>query len=380
MVTGSSEGAMTSVSGTVKGLLRDVLGRVNGFVLDGGEEIRTSTAQLDLIAAQVTLGSRIELGGDVQHSNDGQRVLSAAHITNLDSERTTSLPAPLRLGKPGMPIATTPTATASLAYHKTLESEKSLDGDEPRRKSLDASDLALQKIALEAAPEAHGTHAHGQKGPVTLPRAMRSDAAAEIERAYDSLHRIQAILAYLKIVKRQVHGISQMHEEAKHTYEQAMAKHATREFEGAREFACASRYLSRVIEGVISRTLRSDTSYPSVVPHPPEHGDTSGNSGQAQNDLVAVENVLSRVHWLLENGTLPLDDRAQVRKITVWSDAYYQQARRMYEQGSHEDAADLARAATDAAHSAEHICRNWYVAQAIHSNDGLIPAGQSSHA
>lgn len=368
---------MQSVNGTVKAFLRDALGRINGFVLDGGEEIRTSTAQLDLIAGIVKLDSRIEIGGDVQYTNDGQRVLSAAHITNLDSERTTSLPAPVRLGKPGMPLDTTPSTTASLAHLQTKDQERSSGSASMPLKSPDAIDLALEKITSEAGPSARTTRGHSLNYHVSLLRATRSDAAAEIERAYDSLHRIQAILAYLNIVKRQVHGISQMHEEAKHTYEQAITRHGARDFEGAREFASASGCLTRVIEGAISRTLRSDTSYPSVVPLPPEHADACGSPSRVQDDLDTVEVVLSRVHWLLENGTLPSDDRAQVRKITVWSDAFYQQARRMYEQGAHEDAAELAHAAVDAAHSAEHICRNWYVAQAMHSQDGLISAGQS---
>jgi hypothetical protein len=371
---------MTCVSGTVKGFLQDVLGRVNGFVLEGGEEIRTSTAQLDLIAAMVTLGSRIEIGGDVQYSNNGQRVLSAAHITNLDSERTTSLPAPMRLGKPGMLPGTTPTSTASLAHPQTHEGERTSKGAHRSLGNPDVIDLVLKKVAAETGPRSRAANAQGQQHPVWLQRATRSDAATEIERAYDGLQRIQAILAYLRIMKRQVHGISQMHEEAKHTYEQALSRYAAREFEGAREFGSASRYLSRVIEGVISRTLRSDTSYPSVVPHPPENADPCGSPSRVQDNLAAAESVLSRVHWLLENGTLPLDDRAQVRKITAWSDAFYQQARRMYEQGTLEAAADLAQAAVDAAQSAEHICRNWYVAQAIHSNDSLIPAGQPSQA
>jgi len=367
---------MQSVNGTITVFLRDTVGRVNGFALDSGEEIRCSAAQLDLFAAFVTLGSRVEIGGDFQYMNDEQSILSGAHITNLDSQRTTSLPAPVRLGKPGMLLNSTPTTTASLTHLQAQGDERSSGSASHFVKSPDAFDLP-KKITSAAGQSGCATNEHAQRYPVPLPPATRSDAAAEIERAYDSLHRIQAILAYLNIVKRQVHGISQMHEEAKHTYEQAISRHAARDFEGAREFASASGCLSRVIEGVICRTLRSDTSYPSLVPPPPEHAGTCGSTSRVQEDLHVVEGVLSRVHWLLENGTLPSDDRAQVRKITVWSDAFYQQARRMHEHGSHEDAAGLAHAGVDAALSAEHICRSWYLAHAIHSHEGLIPAGPS---
>jgi hypothetical protein len=171
--------------------------------------------------------------------------------------------------------------------------------------------------------------------------------------------------------------MSQMHEEAKHTYEQALSRHAARDFEGAREFATASGCLSRVVEGIISRTLRSDTSYPSLVSPPPEHKETCCDSSSVHDDLDAVEAVLSRIHWLVENGTLPLEDRTQVRRIATWGDAFYQQARRMFQRGSHEGAGELAQAAVDAAHSAEHICRNWYVAHAGDPPHHSIPTDRS---
>jgi len=71
--------------------------------------------------------------------------------------------------------------------------------------------------------------------------------------------------------------------------------------------------------------------------------------------------VLARVHWLIENGTLPLDDRDQVRRIAKWGEALYRQARRMRECESEENATELASAARAAAESAEHVCRNWYL-------------------
>jgi hypothetical protein len=197
-----------------------------------------------------------------------------------------------------------------------------------------------------------------------VQRSNRTDAGADLERAYDALHRIHAILAYLNITKRPVPGISQFLEEAKHTYTQALSRYEAHDFAGAHEFAAACGCLSRVVEIVISRTLRSDTNYPSLVPPPPEHPSACNDSCGGQEDLFKeVESVLSRIHWLVENGTLPLEDRTQVRRITSWGDAFYQQTRRMYRSGSLEDAGELLQAANSAAHSAEHICRNWYVAQ-----------------
>ena len=372
-LAGSSEDGMESVNGTVIAFLHDTVGRANGVVLDGGEEIRCSPAQLDLIAPIVTLGSRIEIGGDVQYCKDEQRILSAAHITNLESKRTTSLPAPVCLGKPGMLSHVTPTTRASLAHLPSKGDESLAVEPAAIEDSLSAVDLALKKITGRPRErQGRTTNENSQRESTAILRATRSDAVEEIERAYDGLHRIQAILAYLNIIGRQVHGISQMHEEAKHTYEQAMSRHGMLDFEGAREFASASGCLSRVIEGAICRTLRSDSGFPSTVTPPPEHAGTCGSSSRVEEDLELVEGVLSRVHWLLENGTLPADDRAQVRKITVWSDAFYHQARRSYEHGAHRDAAELAQAAVYTAHSAEHVCRNWYLAHAMSSPDGVI--------
>src|ERR1700694_5344462 len=95
-----SEDEMQSVNGKVIEFLRDGAGRVNGFVLDGGEEVRSSVDQLDLVAAMIMVNSRIEISVDFQNGKDEQKILTAAQITNLDSNRTASLRAPVCLRKP----------------------------------------------------------------------------------------------------------------------------------------------------------------------------------------------------------------------------------------------------------------------------------------
>jgi hypothetical protein len=368
---------MQSIYGNVVEILRDPTGRANGLVLDSGEEISFSADQLGHVAEVATLNASIQIMFDLQNGSKEQRVLTATQITNLDSKQTASLQAPVCLRKPGMSAEATPTTPASLAHLKVMEEDRPKRTDPRGERSLDPIGLLLEKMASQPRPSRYASDEDPQRGLLPLPRAMRRDAATEIEHAYDSLHRIQAILAYLKIMKRQVHGMSQMHEEAKHTYEQALSRHAARDFEGARELAAASGCLSRVVEGIISRTLRSDTSYPSLVSPPPQRKGICGDASRVDDDLDAVEAVLSRIHWLMENGTLPLEDRAQVRRIAAWGDAFYQQARRMFQHGSHEDAAELAEAAVDAAHSAEHICRNWYVAHTADSPHDTIPADRS---
>lgn len=358
-----SEDEMHSVDGRVSKLLYDSMGFLHGFVLGRGQEVRfwVSHANVGAVTAILTIGSRVEAQGDLRSDGGAEQYLQAALITNLDSRRTASLPAPVCLGKPGMPSDGAPTTVASLAHFRIVDAQRPSGTVSQAEEDAETVDLYIKQIT-EPQPSASSSDEHASEHNGSLHPATGNDAAADMECAYDGLHRIQAILAYLNIVKRHVPGISQFLDEAKHTYEQALARYQTQDFEGTREFAAASRCLSRVVEIVISRTLRSDTSYPSLVPRPPEHLTSGDESSRVQDDLKDVQAVLSRLHWLMENGTLPLEDRTQVRKIASWGDALYQQTVRMYRSGAMEDASDLVQAANSAAQGAEHICRNWYIA------------------
>jgi hypothetical protein len=182
-----------------------------------------------------------------------------------------------------------------------------------------------------------------------------------MEQAYDGLHRTQAMLAYLKMIKQGKSEIGQYLDEAKHTYVQALSRYQVRDFEGAREFAKASSGLSRVIEILISRTFHSSADYPKLAPPPPGHVPTRGDLGTVQQELDRVEQLLSRIHWVTENGTLPSEDRAQVRKLSLWSASLHRWARRLFEAGAADEAVEFAQAADAAASSAEHLCRKCYV-------------------
>jgi hypothetical protein len=88
-----------------------------------------------------------------------------------------------------------------------------------------------------------------------------------------------------------------------------------------------------------------------------------------EEDLAEAESSLSRIHWILTNGTLPLEDRTQARRIASWGDALCKQARHMYQNAAVPDAAELVQAAFAGACSAEHVCRKWYVADAAISSE-----------
>lgn len=354
---------MHCVDGRVSKFLYDPSGSLKGFLLGRGQEVHFWVTHVNVNAVRqiVTISSRVEAQGDLQSDAGGQVYLQAALVTNLDSKRTASLPAPVCLGKPGMLSDGAPHTVASLAHL-----DASIVDEEERRPSAQARPecTALEPaLAEDDSKRLHpGSYFHGllQQKDGNSAELARKEAARSMGCAYDSLHRIQAILAYLHIIKHRVPGISQFLDEAKRTYEQALARFATADFTGAKEFAEASGSLSRVVEIVMARTLRSDSSLPSLVPPPPDNRGASPEPEKVEEHLAHAETVLSKIHWVLENGTLPSEDRAQVRKIASWGDAFYKQAQRTYRDAVLEDAAELAQAALAGAHSAEHLCRKWY--------------------
>jgi hypothetical protein len=357
---------MVFVSGWTRELLRDREGELSGFLLDNGLEIQF-TAALGLIAAQIIReGSRVEVEGRLEREEFSLGyVLQATVIKNLDSKESVTLPASKEEGKPRMQL-TTPIATASLAPAHSRNREE--EANHAQGEVLVCSRTPKQATKQVASEEDSQTLTPGSFFHRLLQdtegqgvELARNESARSIGLAYDNLHRIQALLAYLHIMKHGVPGIGQFLDEAKHTYEQALARFAEDDFRGAKEFAEASGSLSRVVEIVMARTLRSDDSLPSLVPPPPGHSTASLEPDLVKKDLAHAETVLSRIHWLLQNGTLPSEDRAQVRKIVAWGDAFYKQAQRTFKDAVLEDAAEFAQAALAGAYSAEHVCRKWYV-------------------
>jgi len=358
---------MVFVSGRVSKLLRGPADEIKGMLLENGREIRFSVALGQLISPIVTKGCLVGVEGIPRSDDFPDGYLQAILIMNLDSRQTATLPAPKQEGKPGMqPKANTPTQSVSLAHpNPGIGAEENGAGSKATFNcdTLDISPVEVDSKPLHPASFFQSLLAENDGKAAEL---ARNDAARSIGLAYDSLHRIQAILAYLHIIKHRVPGISQFLDEAKHTYEQALSRFAAGDFAGAREFAEASESLSRVVEIVMARTLRSDSSLPSLVPPPPEHQASSSDPEHVEEDLAQAETILSRIHWVLENGTLPSEDRAQVRKIASWGDTFYKQAQRTYRDAVLEDAAEFARAALAGAYSAEHVCRMWYVSHPVH--------------
>jgi len=307
---------MNFVFGRVAQFIRDPDGELKGLLLEGGREVRFPVELRESLSVAVE--------GVARTDDFPEGYLLATRVTNMDSQQSATLPALKHKGKPGMQLTNTPVDSASLA---PLSSRFGEECDPVSPPELDDFSDSLEAKNIDG----------GRLHPPSFFRSMlrqtdasgmnfaRNDSGRSIGQAYDSLHRIQAILAYLHIMKHSVPGISQFLDEAKHTYVQALARFSATDFLGAKEFAEASGSLSRIVEIVMARTLRSDSTLPSLVPPPPDHISVSPESVHVEEDLAHAESVLARIHWVLEHGTLPSEDRAQVRKIASWGDeAHYQ--------------------------------------------------------
>jgi len=309
---------MHTVSGRITKFLDGPQSGSKSLLLENGHSVHVPASCVDSVLCLVRVGSHIGVEGIFHPASDNfaEGFWEPALITNFDSHGSVTFSTPNHKDAPRMLAeCTTPHTSASLA-------QKHIADD-------------------------------------------RGEAVAVIGQSFDCLHRVQAIVAYLRIVKRDVPGIGQLLDEAKHTYEQSLERFQVGNVAAAREFAAASTGLSRVVEILISRALRYDSCLPSLVAPPPDLCSCAGDSSQVEADLEEAEFLLARIHWLLEHGTLPLEDRTQVRRIVSWGDALFKQARHSYQQVSMPDAVELAQAALAGAHSAEHVCRKWYVTPEI---------------
>jgi len=351
---------MKSLTGRVSKMLQDPNDNRAGFVLEGGQTVQFFAGHGKRVTSILTTGSLVQVEGDFQVEQDGEEYAESAFVTNLDSKQTTTLPALVTLGRPEMASRVAPNTPPSLAPSQTGVVGKR------NSKNSDLFDVLLVRAVSHSDRSKDAAKYKPLGRNPALPQATKSDAATAIEHAYDGVHRTQAVLAYLNILRRCVPGMGQFHDEAKRTYEQALSLFEAKDFDAARECAAASCGLSCVVEIIISRTLRSDSAYPSLVPPLPEHLRASVDTEHLEDGLEDVDTMLSRIRWLVENGTLPPEDRAHVRKIAAWGESFRQEAQKAFGNPASENATELVEAAIAVAFAAEHLCRKWYVA--IHSH------------
>jgi hypothetical protein len=365
----SVEDEMEIVYGRIREVLPTSEGEISGFVIDGGLEVHFPEDRAKQVVALVPLGSRLEICGNAYRGPSGDPHIEAKFIANLDSKRSVNLQdSPPNEPEMSSLCAPTSAEAASLARPQNEgkdETEKSLGTETSSRVPAERSwqtdtqraNLASQTSLKDPVRDARGRAHKDEDG-----------AARSIELAYDGLHRSQALLAYVKIIDLQAPDVSQMFEESRHTYQQAVSSYQKQDYGVASEFAAASGELSRSVEVAVSRILRVDASSPTLVPYPP--GNQPGVTSSSETDvrLNRVGKLLARIHWLVNNGAMPLEDRAQVARIASWSDVYYAKGRQSFQAGAVIEASYFINAAEALAHSAEHVCQQDYIAHASATN------------
>lgn len=318
---------MEIITGRIRSLLQDPSGEVNGFLFEDGVDIYFPAKYASRVLAVAGEGALAEVHGRLRGALAGALHLEAVFVINLESKCSVNLHTSPTSPEASTEICPPPDTVTPLAPAFR---------DNPE--------------TLPWLPE---------QGPL----ATRLNVVDEIERAYGVLYRTQTMLVYLKMIRQDHSDIAQYSDEAKHTYLQALSRYDARDFEGAREFAAASLSLSRMIEILISKVFHSSTPYPNLVLASCESTADKRDVETTQYELDRIRRILTRIHWVIENGTLPSEDRAQVEKLSSWSEALCGWAFRLLDASTADDAFEFARAADAAACSAEHLCKKCYVTQ-----------------
>jgi len=366
----NAEDKMEIVYGKVREILSESDGRMSGFVIDGGLEVHFPKDKAKQVAAVISLGSRLEICGSPYRGPSGDPRLDAQFIANLDFDRSVNLQDSPPPQKPEMvsPCSPETTEAASLAPPQSEKSNDSQNSAATKSATKPPAEHARQTAILSANLTSRAPLKEATGSVDGRARADEDEAVRSIELAYAGLHRAQALLAYIKIVDLQIPDVSELFGESRHTYQQALSSYQKQDYAVASEFAAASGELSRSVELVASRTLREDSNYPTLVPYPP--GNHAGVTGSAETEeiLTRVGKLLARIHWLLQNGTLPSQDRDQVQRIASWSDTFYTRGRRSYRTGAVVEGSYFINAAEAIAQSAEHVCKQDYIAHASATN------------
>lgn len=303
----------TIIRGRICGLLSGTAGEINGIVLDTGRRVRFSPDRASRVLSIAILGSLVEVKTSAASVLESGSDVEAIRVINLDSHKSASLSSPMPPNSPEVPSGD------CLPRGTTVP--------------LAVSPPLVKSVSNEGFPKSW---------------VIRKQVMDEIEQAYDTLHRIQAMLVHLKVICQEQPATGQYLDEAKHTYVQALSHFQVFDFEAAGEFAAASSNLSRVVEILLSNIFRPS-------------GDTFADELAVQPGLENVERLLVRIRWVTEHGTLPSEDRARVQKLTSWCADLSHNARCLLDKGQKGEALTFAQAADELARSVEHLCRECYV-------------------
>jgi hypothetical protein len=321
-------GDMQMIHGKVRELLFSSANGLYGFVTDGGAEVHFAGGKSDLVRAVLSVGSSVEILGCPCDSTS-TAWLEAYWIGNLDRGNCVDLSkAPF-----------------------------------PREPEISFAELSAPQETTSLAPPSLATGLTGGESRRNVPRSEldRDRACESVGSAFDALHRAQALVAYIKILGRQGPSSSDLLDEAKRAYRQALTHYSHQEYPIAFEYALASCELSFTVETGVTRALASDLTLPTLVPSPPIRPAWKNGAMHASRALRAGSSLLLRLRWVLENGTLAAEDREQVRRLVSRAEGFYEEAVRYQEAGQWHLAMGSAREGGATARSAEHICRQAYL-------------------
>jgi hypothetical protein len=363
---------MQTIRGRVQRFLGKGPGKIGGFVLDNGIEVRFPSLDARQIFTVIEIGASAEIRGLTRPDSAAGRRFDVAAIINRETSQVLhfeNLPLPHDPEVPPPSIATEEAASLPPLPPESLEHPAS----STRRLGL-ADGVSGERTDQGALPNRPTNRSQTTpKEPANSTRSInREGAARKIEYAYDALHRTQAILAYVKIVDLKYPDVGRLLEQARDSYIRALSSYQHANFTAADELAAASRYLSAAAEGIVSRIFRSSANSPTLVPPPPRHQATQEESAQALNRILRTEKSLSRIRWLLENGTMPQEDVEEVEEISTWCERYFQRAQRSFHAGWVEDSADSAETAYAIAQAAEHLCKKCYVSRESSSHSVVM--------
>jgi hypothetical protein len=192
---------------------------------------------------------------------------------------------------------------------------------------------------------------------------VERDAVQRIETAHEHLHRVEAMLTFVGRAEQTLPKVIEYLDEARHSCVQALECCRIRDFEAARELAAASGDFAVAVEIIISKEfddLAGSQNFATAA---------EGILGRAleapRAKLKQVQDLLGKLRWVTQNGTIPSEECRRITKICLWTDALCSRAERLFEVGAEHPAIESTLAAQAAACAAQHLCRSHYVTRVV---------------
>jgi hypothetical protein len=238
-----------------------------------------------------------------------------------------------------------------------------LDGKESRNSASSLVALTLrQPEVISIAPRKQESPLAPSLAPTMERESCDCDevrAVAQIDKAHERLHRIQTMLAFLAGGETAMQRVTDCLDEAKHTYMEAIARCATREFDRAYSFAAASHSFSLAVEVIISRGLDVLPAFGNACKARAVPAATLNSRGEARWELSRIVQRAHEVRRSAEEVASSCEVR-RIGRICSWAESQCHWSDRLFDAGADQDALESMRAAEAAVFAVGHLlnCRN----------------------